>query len=182
MFKGNLRDVKDEDLLKIFQWRNQQFIRDVMFNSNLIEWNQHVNWYNSFKDSESKLVKIFTYKGEDYGVLSLNEIEKTINKCSWGFYIGNKEAPKGIGLLLGFESLEYIFKDLKIRKVCAEVIESNLKSRNFHEKLGFKLDGILRMHIKRDKHFENIYVYSLFSEEWKEKSQDIKIELEVRFR
>ena len=69
-----------------------------------------------------------------------------------------------------------------MRKICAQVIESNQISQKFHEKLGFKLDGILRRHIKRDSHYENIYVYSLFIEEWQEKSKEIKVELGGGFK
>lgn len=182
MFGASLRDIAVDDLEKIFVWRNKEHIRSVMFNQDVILWDQHIGWYNQLIDSQYKISKIFSVNHVDLGVLNINEIDRHSNKCSWGFYVGEKKAPKGTGLLLGYTSLEFIFNEIKIRKLCAEVIESNKISCNFHEKLGFKLEGILRKHIKRKATYENVYVYSLFVEEWEEKKKELKLELEGRFK
>lgn len=181
LIQGKLRDIHKDDLQKLLNWRNQQHIRNVMFNDALISWDQHVNWYENLIKSDNKISKIFTFKDEDLGVLNINNIEEENSCCEWGFYIGEKSAPKGAGLLLGFTSLEFIFTSLKMRKLNAEVIESNVISHNFHKKLGFRLDGIMRKQIKRNNNFEDVYLYSIFHDEWKEKSVQIKKELEERF-
>ncbi|MEO4054185.1 UDP-4-amino-4,6-dideoxy-N-acetyl-beta-L-altrosamine N-acetyltransferase [Solibacillus sp. CAU 1738] len=182
MFDASLRDIVVDDLEKILAWRNQEHIRSVMFNNNIISWQQHMDWYNELKNKKSKISKMFTFKDVTYGVLNINDIDKYSNKCSWGFYIGEIESPKGTGLLLGYTCLEFIFKELKFRKLCAEVIETNKISCGFHEKLGFKLEGTLRKHIKRNDRYEDIYVYSLFANEWEEKRIELKLELEERFK
>lgn len=181
MILGQLRDINKDDLKKILYWRNQLSIRSVMFNDSLISWEQHIKWYESLVKSENKISKIFTINGKDLGVLNINNINQETGCCEWGFYIGEKNSPKGAGLLLGFTSLEYIFKKLKMRKINAEVLESNIVSRNFHEKLGFHLDGVLRKEVKRNDIFEDLYLYSLFNHEWKERAVQIKKELEERF-
>lgn len=181
MIQGKLRNIHKEDLQKLLNWRNQKFIRDVMFNDSLISWEQHVEWYENLLKSNNKISKIFSFNGKDLGVLNINNIDKESESCEWGFYIGEKSAPKGAGLLLGFTSLQFIFTTLKMRKLSAEVLESNKISRNFHEKLGFQLDGILRKQIKRNNDFEDVYLYSIFHDEWEEKSVQIKKELEERF-
>lgn len=170
-----------KDLDKIFKWRNQEHIRNVMLNNNEISWDEHINWYINLQENKNKLSKIFIIEEMEYGVLNVNITDKEANTCTWGFYIGENSSLKGAGLLLGYTSLEFIFKGLEIRKLCAEVIGTNEISRNFHEKLGFKLDGTLRKHIKRVDNYEDIYVYSLFLEEWEEYSDSIKKELEERF-
>ncbi|MFJ8517776.1 UDP-4-amino-4,6-dideoxy-N-acetyl-beta-L-altrosamine N-acetyltransferase [Lysinibacillus xylanilyticus] len=178
MFNASLRDLVVDDLEKILAWRNQEHIRSVMFNDNIIEWQQHINWYKELKNSNRGISKIFTVNNVDYGILNVIDIDSYSNRCSWGFYIGDKKAPKGTGLLLGYTALEFVFKELKFRKLCAEVIETNKISCNFHEKLGFKLDGILRKQIKRNDKYEDIYVYSLFAEEWEVHKKQLILELE----
>ncbi|KPN97427.1 UDP-4-amino-4,6-dideoxy-N-acetyl-beta-L-altrosamine N-acetyltransferase [Lysinibacillus sp. ZYM-1] len=182
MLNASLRDIVIDDLEKVLAWRNQEHIRSVMFNDNIILWQQHMNWFNELKNNHYKLSKIFSIKNVDYGVININNIDEYSNRCSWGFYIGEKKAPKGTGILLGYISLEFVFKELKFRKLCAEVIESNKISCNFHEKLGFKLEGTLRKQIKRNENYEDIYIYSLFAEEWEEKRIELKLELEERFK
>ncbi|MFF6014771.1 UDP-4-amino-4,6-dideoxy-N-acetyl-beta-L-altrosamine N-acetyltransferase [Lysinibacillus fusiformis] len=177
MFNALLRDIVVDDLEKVLTWRNQENIRSVMFNNNIIEWEQHKNWYEKIKNSKNNISKIFTVNNVDYGILNIYDIDNYSNKCSWGFYIGDNNAPKGTGVLLGYTSLEFVFKELKFRKLCAEVIETNKISCNFHKKLGFKLDGILRKQIKRNDRYEDIYVYSLFAEEWEDNKKQLNLEL-----
>lgn len=181
MLGASLRDINKDDLVIVLGWRNQEHIRNVMFKDSLISWDQHVTWYKTL-NKVNKLSKIFAIKDIEYGVLNIYDVNQDSNSCSWGFYVGDTEAPKGTGLLLGYTSLEFIFKKMKIRKLCAEVIETNKISCKFHEKLGFKLDGTLRKHIKRNDTYEDVYVYSLFAEEWEEKCEEIKVGLEERFK
>lgn len=178
MVNASLRDIVEDDLDKILAWRNQEHIRSVMFNNDIIDWQQHSNWYKEIKSNNNKISKIFSVNKIDYGILNINNIDNYSNKCSWGFYIGDTNAPKGTGKLLGYTALEFVFKELKFRKLCAEVIETNQVSCNFHEKLGFKLDGVLRKEIKRNNEYEDIYVYSLFAEEWEKHKEYLKLELE----
>ncbi|MEK4424138.1 UDP-4-amino-4,6-dideoxy-N-acetyl-beta-L-altrosamine N-acetyltransferase [Solibacillus sp. FSL K6-1523] len=182
LFQEKLRNITLDDVKRIFDWRNQLFIRSKMFNSEEIIWEEHLEWYNSLPNKSDRIAKVFSCNRVDYGVLNVSIINKESGVCEWGFYIGDEHAPKGTGLLLGYTSLNYIFVDLELRKICAQVIESNEISQRFHEKLGFNLDGILRKHIKRDKHYEDVYVYSLFKDEWQRKSKVIKVELEERFK
>ncbi|MEK4173671.1 UDP-4-amino-4,6-dideoxy-N-acetyl-beta-L-altrosamine N-acetyltransferase [Lysinibacillus sp. FSL L8-0312] len=182
MLNASLRDIVIDDLEKILAWRNQEHIRCVMYNRDIILWQQHLIWFNELKNNKYKLSKIFSINNDDYGVININNIDRYSNRCTWGFYIGEQKSPKGTGLLLGYTTLEFIFKELKFRKLCAEVIESNKISRSFHEKLGFKLDGTLRKHLKLNEDYQDIYMYSLFAEEWEEKRIGLKLELEERFK
>ncbi|MBD8025401.1 UDP-4-amino-4,6-dideoxy-N-acetyl-beta-L-altrosamine N-acetyltransferase [Ureibacillus sp. Re31] len=178
MKKGNLRDIQWEDLEKVLFWRNQDFIRNVMFNDTLISYEQHITWYNQLQKNPNKICKIFSVDNRDYGVLNITNMDVESNTCEWGFYIGEKNSNKGTGLLLGYTSLNYIFSTLKIRKVWAEVLESNIISRNFHEKLGFQLDGVLRKHLLKSDQYEDVYLYSIFYSEWLLNKEKIKNELE----
>lgn len=181
MIQASLKDIEIKDLEKILNWRNQEHIRSAMFNNGKIAWQQHIEWYKQLQENKNKFSKIFMVENIDYGILNVTVLDQNANTCSWGFYIGENTPSKGIGLLLGYTSLEFIFKELHFRKLCAEVIKTNKISCNYHEKLGFTLDGVLRRHIKRDNNFEDIYLYSLFSEEWEIQRDRIKTELNKKF-
>lgn len=176
----SLKNIEEKDLELILQWRNQDHIRKVMFNSNIITMEQHINWYKNLKQKENSLSKIFYFDDIPYGVLNITNINKLNNTCEWGFYIGDSKTPHGMGTVLGYASLNYLFDVLNLRKVCGEVIENNKKSRNFHEKLGFKNDGILRKHIFKENDYADIYIYSIFDKEWEVQSKNIKLLIEGR--
>ncbi|TQR17383.1 UDP-4-amino-4,6-dideoxy-N-acetyl-beta-L-altrosamine N-acetyltransferase [Psychrobacillus vulpis] len=175
-----LKDVTENDLPLLFKWRNQEFIREVMYNSGIISWEQHIQWFQGLKNNDNKTTKIFYFDSVPYGVLNITNIDSKNNSCEWGFYIGNSEAPKGMGTILGFTSLNYIFREMKIRKISAEVLDYNIKSIHFHLKLGFTQEGKLREHILRNDTYLDILLYGLFASEWEEKSSNIKTIIEGR--
>lgn len=181
IFKAELKDMKEIDLKMILEWRNQEWIRSVMYNSDTISMEQHTKWYGNLQKSETAISKIFYYEGIPYGVLNVNGINRHHNRCEWGFYIGKQKAPKGMGTILGFTSLNYIFNELHIRKLCAEVIGSNDTSRAFHKKLGFHQEGILQKHIIKNKKEEDVFLYGIFRDEWKNKASEIQEIIEGRY-
>ncbi|GAA0319205.1 GNAT family protein [Bacillus carboniphilus] len=179
--KAKLMDIKETDLQLILDWRNQESIRKVMYNSDIILLDEHIRWFESLRKSEKAISKIFYYENIPFGVININQIDKTNKKCEWGFYIGNKNAPRGMGTVLGFISLNYIFDDLSMRKVNAEVLSMNEKSISLHRKLGFTQEGLLRKHIIKDKNYIDIYLFGLLQEEWKGKSDYIKSVIKGRY-
>ena len=64
--------------------------------------------------------------------------------------------------------LHYAFENLKLNKIEIRCGVGNAKSRAIPERLGFKLDGILRDEEWLYDHFHDIAVYSLLASEWKE--------------
>lgn len=150
----------------IFNWRNEPFIRSVMFNSEIIKWENHLKWFNSLAQNENQFVKILSYDNVPYGVANFSIADLNNSVGEWGFYIGEKDAPKGMGKALAYMMLNFLFDELNIRKVCAEVIDYNEVSLKFHEKVGFKSEGILRKQIYKNDRYCDVHLFSIFKEEW----------------
>lgn len=176
-----LRDIREEDLDLILQMRNQEHIRKVMFDSDIISFTKHSEWLRSLKKSETDIAKIFYNNGKPYGMLNVNKIDNRHRTCDWGFYIGDLSAPRGMGTLLGFTALNFIFNKLYMKKVCAQVIENNNISINFHEKFGFIQEGILRKQIFKEDSYKDIYLYGIFAEEWQERSVSLCKEIKTKY-
>lgn len=167
----------DKDLIKfvdatevhvelIYNWRNQPFIREVMYDSEPIKWENHLNWFQNILTNEQKVVKILYYKEIPYGLANFQMTDASANVGEWGFYIGEQQAPKGMGTVLAYEMLEFLFKELNVRKVCAKVIDYNEVSLHFHKKVGFIQEGVLRKHILKNERYCDVHVFSIFKEEW----------------
>lgn len=176
--RAELYDVKPTDLNLILEWRNEDSIRNVMFNSEVITSEQHNDWFNSLNTSHTNISKVFSFDGIPYGVLNINKIDKINNSCEWGFYIGNQSSPKGIGTILGYTALNYIFDELFIRKLSAQVLDNNRKSIYFHEKLGFLKEGILREQIVRNHSYLDVTLFGYLKSEWRKKSPALKESIE----
>lgn len=172
-----LINATEEHIKLIYNWRNQQFIREVMYNSELIKWENHLNWFHSVLTNNQKYLKILYYNNIPYGLANFQMTNANANVGEWGFYIGEKESPKGMGTVLAYKMLEFLFEELNVRKVCAEVIDFNETSLHFHKKVGFIQEGVLRKHILKNNRYSDVYVFSIFKEEWLKR----KIELEKMF-
>lgn len=175
-----LKDIDENDLSLLLNWRNQEAIREVMFNSNTISWEQHNQWFNKLQNDDSAKSKLFYFDNIPYGVLNITQIDPVSNTCEWGFYIGSPTAQKGMGTILGYTALNFIFQELYIRKLSAQVFDFNDKSIKFHEKMGFTQEGKLRAHVMKDGQCIDVFLYGLLSSEWGEQSLLVKKAIEGR--
>ena len=175
-----LKEIDESELELILNWRNQKQIREVMFNSDLISYEQHLIWYERLQESNTTLSRIFYFDNIPHGVINIHEIDYKNKKCKWGFYIGNREAPKGMGTILGYTALNYIFIDLEMRKLCAEVLDFNKRSIHYHKKLGFIEEGQLRSHIRKNGQYMDVLLFGLFNHEREKKLPLIRMEIEAR--
>lgn len=166
IYNSFLRPVTNDDLQLIFNWRNRIEIRKFMFNNKEIEWEEHLNWFNSLKNDENNIIKIFIEDGEPRGVVQVNKINTIDKTAEWGFYIGDGYKI-GLGKTLAYHALNYIYNELNIRKLSAKVLSTNEKSLRFHQKIGFVKEGTLRQHITRDKKFLDIILFAQFNQSWK---------------
>lgn len=172
--KANLKLITEPDLELVLNWRNQEFIRRVMYTSRRISADEHVSWFRRLQDNPSSRSLLFYFEGQPYGVVNINRINPYNLTCDWGFYIGEQSAPKGLGTVLGYKALEYIFEQLQMRKVCAEVLEYNEISIRFHKKLGFVEEGSLREQVLKDGQYLDVMLLGMFARDWPRHSLNLQ--------
>lgn len=63
-------------------------------------------------------------------------------------------------------ALDLVFHQVGMRKVCAQVLDYNVKSLSLHKKLGFHEEGRLLQQVIRDEKFIDIILFGLFKETW----------------
>lgn len=162
-----LRQIVEDDLEIILKWRNSEHVRANMFTDHIITKEEHMSWYNNFKKYEQlNKYMVYEYSGTSIGLVNITQIDRLNSKCHWGFYIGEKNAPKGSGLAMGYLALEYIFEVLKIRKLCSEILAFNQASINYHKKLGFSIEGRLKEHVLKKGVYNDVIIMALFQREW----------------
>ena len=164
-----LRKISAEDLPLILEWRNSEEVRVCMFNSNIISEHEHYAWFEKQQNMESS-VWLLHYDdfGSPDGVVYFVNISADTLDASWGFY-AKPSSPRGTGTKLCNDGLRYAFKNLGLLSVKAEVLEHNLRSQKFHEKLGFiKSSDTLR--VKKNRHKAGGAIeYIMFNDKYSEK-------------
>lgn len=162
-----LRDIKLEDKEMIRQWRNMPEVAKYMYSDHNITLEEHENWFNRIlKDKESHYFIIVSDE-QDVGLVNLYNLDYEHKRCYWAFYLANPSVRgKGVGSFVEYSILKYVFQELKLNKLCAEVLDFNESVLNMHKSFGFKEEGILREHIKKDGKFYNVVSIAILCSEW----------------
>ncbi|MNX24305.1 Spermidine N(1)-acetyltransferase [compost metagenome] len=168
-----LRPMADADLERVLAWRNSERVRSCMFSDQLIPLEQHRAWWERAKTSPTSVHLIFEKEGVPMGVVNFTAIDRQNGRCSWGFYVGPENTPRGTGTLMGLLAIDYAFGTLGMRKICAEVIGFNTASLGYHRKLGFLQEGRLARHVLRGNGYEDVVLFALFAEDWPEARQPL---------
>lgn len=163
---GLLRSLVKSDLDMVLEWRNADRIRHSMFTDDLISRDQHYAWFEALGQSND-IYLVFEWQHEPVGISNFKAIDQGNQTGFWGFYLGKTGLPRGMGVLLGYHSMEFAFGELGIRKLCSQVLVNNAVSLDFHKKMGFFEEGVLREHIKKEGKYLDVINMAQFNQGWK---------------
>lgn len=162
---GTLRPIKDSELELMLSWRNTPTVRENMYTSHEITLTEHLSWWARIQDSGSQQYFMYEYQDKPLGIVGFTNIDENNQNSSWAFY-ASPNAPKGNGSRMEILALDYAFNELKLHKLCCEVLGFNTPVIKLHEKFGFKVEGIFREQYHRDSLFIDIYRLGILKDEW----------------
>jgi UDP-4-amino-4,6-dideoxy-N-acetyl-beta-L-altrosamine N-acetyltransferase len=160
------------DAGQVLAWRNRPDVARFMCNDRRITPEEHARWMARVLASDTDRYWIVEHGGCARGVVNLSDIDWDHRRCSWGFYRGEPEsAPEGAGDRLRMADAlrplaEIAFIDLRLDKLCAQVLESNERSLALHERIGFVQEGVLRAHVRRADGVHDVVLLSMLRSEW----------------
>lgn len=161
---GRLRPLFPADLEQVRAWRNHPDIRAFLFTRHEITPEEHRRWYEAATADPGRHLLVYEEASQPLGFVSF-AATRSPSVADWGFYAA-PGAARGTGGRLGTAALAYAFDVLRLHKVCAEVLAGNAASLRFHEKLGFRREGVLReQHFDGDC-YQDVVRYGLLAAEW----------------
>ena len=165
MPSGRLRDLAEADLPLVLSWRNHPDIRRCMFNQQPIEPSEHLAWYARASADPDTWLYIYEAGGEARGFAKISRIRGG-QVADWGFYAA-PDAAKGTGSQLGRAVLAQAFDSLGLHKLCAQVLAGNQRSLDFHRRLGFQPEGVLREQHFDGSRYQDVHLFGLVASEWR---------------
>lgn len=163
-----LRPMEESDLERVLGWRNHPDVRRFMYTQNEIALPDHQRWFARAREDSTRHLLIFEQAGEPTGFVNITQ-QASLKVADWGFYLAPNSA-RGIGKRLGEAALRYGFESLTLHKVCGQALAYNESSINFHKKLGFQQEGLLRDQHFDGQQFHSVVCFGLLSEEWQSQS------------
>ena len=166
------RSIELKDKNCIMQWRNSERVRSNMYSDHIISQQEHESWFRHALVDQSASFLIFLFQERPVGFISFTNINHIHGRCTWAFYLGEIDVPRGTGSAMEFFALYYAFVVLEIRKLCCEVFAFNTGVIKLHEKFGFANEGRLVEHyIKNDK-YEDVVCLAKFGVKWIEERKN----------
>jgi UDP-4-amino-4,6-dideoxy-N-acetyl-beta-L-altrosamine N-acetyltransferase len=165
MFKGQIRSVTNDDIDMVFEWRNRDQIRKNMYNSEIIEYDTHKKWFESILTSNNSQYFIYEQEKAPLGLVSFTNIDYENKHASWAFY-SSDFSVRGVGSEMEKLALQHAFNNLGLNKLCCEVLDFNFPVVRFHQKHGFKIEGIKKQQYKRDNEYFDIYQLAIFKKDY----------------
>ena len=160
----------NEEFLEIVRkWRNTPEISKHMYTDHYITKKEHKNWFNKMRNDPTKKYWIINLNNKNVGLVSLFDIDRHNKRCYWAYYLADPSS-RGIGLgrLIELNVYTYVFEKLGLNKLCCEVLAQNQLVVKIHQKYGSKIEGIFRMHIYKNKIFNDIVCMGILKEEWED--------------
>jgi UDP-4-amino-4,6-dideoxy-N-acetyl-beta-L-altrosamine N-acetyltransferase len=162
---GRLRALAEADLPLVLSWRNHPDIRRCMFNPQPIESNEHLAWFARASADPDTYLYVYEAQGQPSGFAKIVRIDRG-QVADWGFYAA-PGAAKGTGSRLGRAVLEQAFGTLGLHKLCAQVLASNERSLEFHRRMGFQPEGVLREQHFDGEAWQDVHLFGLVASEWR---------------
>ncbi|ABW20042.1 GNAT family N-acetyltransferase [Alkaliphilus oremlandii] len=75
MLKYNFKNIEKNDCDLIFEWANDETVRNNSFNSNTIEYEEHVKWFDEKLKSTDSIMHIFEVNNVSVGLIRLDRFD-----------------------------------------------------------------------------------------------------------
>lgn len=170
-----LRLMSQEDQATVFYWRNADHVRKNMYTDHLISPDEHAQWFARAINDPGACHLIFELQKRPVGVVSFTAINPAHERCTWAFYLGETDVPRGTGSAMEFLALTHAFETMHIRKLCCEVFAFNSSVIRLHEKFGFQIEGRFVRHYLKAKQYEDIVCMARFSASWQEEKPALSV-------
>lgn len=150
------------------RWFNHPLVYKYMNLSPSLKLEDTISWFerNSSKDNRVDLV---FYEGEDLvSMTGLTNVDKDNGLAEFYIVVNPDLQRNGFGKQSVELTLNYGFQKLPIHKIYLFTNDYNKRANNLYLKSGFKLEGKLRRHMKREGELIDRYVFGILKEEWEE--------------
>lgn len=112
---------------------------------------------------------IIRYQGDVAGRIGIYYINKPFRFGSIGYWLADQFQGKGIIVQSCIGILDYGFNTMGLNRIEIRCAVGNHKSRAVPERLGFKLEGVMRDGELLQGKFVDLYVFSMLKKEWEQR-------------
>lgn len=157
--------LQEEHLEKVMGWRVKPEISSNMITDVEYDMKKQHRWFNSIIKDDTCRYWVVSYRNILIGLINLAVIDGKNFRCSAGYYIGELEYRQ-LGAEITPYLYNYVFKEMKFRKIYGEVMWGNESILTIHKLHGFRDVGIYKDHIFKNGNYFDVVLIELLSDVW----------------
>lgn len=164
-----LNYLDDETIMRIREWRNQSFVKNMMYSQHDITEEEHRKYITSILEDKNRGLFVFYLDDIPFGVYQY-KIYPEGNYTIGGNYLVKQEYQD-----MGYGTIQLYFMDIIIfnylccHKEYSEVLDINQRIIAINKKLNVPLEGVLRQHRFVNGKYHDVFCYGLLKTEWEQK-------------
>lgn len=135
--KIKFREIKISDAKKILDWRKKDRITNFQFTDINNSLKLQKNWIVKSYEQADYYHWLVMFKNKLIGFISINGINLRKSEATWSWYVG-EEKYFTLGGYIPPYFYNWVFKNLKINKIYANVFENNYNVIQIHKLHGYK--------------------------------------------
>jgi len=163
----SFRKLSVDDLSLVLEWRTSEHVTKFMYSDIEKNIDNQKKWFEKISNDDSQYYWIILCKEVPIGLISLNNINRQHQKASFGYYIGDLNYSIIAGRIHPY-LYNFVFFQLGLNKLYAEVMEGNDGMMKMHTYYGFSHLATFKEHIYKYKQFHDVAYFELLSATWKE--------------
>ena len=127
-----------------------------------------LDWFNSRNDTDDRLDLAIVDKssGGCVGEAVLNQWDPGNESCNFRIQIGPAGQNRGLGTEATRLIIGHGFERLGLHRISLEVYAFNPRARRAYEKVGFRVEGVLRESFRYNGEWIDATVMSILASEW----------------
>ncbi len=164
----NFTMLSEELKSEVLNWRNDDRIRKWMFDKNVIELTNHLNFINKLLIDHTNFYWLVFKKERPIGVVNINNYNSSEEAAEWGFYINPALFMSNLGFELFHETINLFFEPFALKELKGFVQEDNKNALMLNDFFGMK-------------HFDFVLLYNkkysfrkITFQEWKSKKKTLQ--------
>ena len=162
-----LREIYEEELELIMSWRTREDITKFMYTDPVLTIEKQRAWYEKNKFDNANIHLIIESDNVPIGLLSVTDIDRKNNRCSWGYYIADKDKRNlKLALTIEWNLYDYVFYELKLNKLTGELFKFNKAVIRLHQMCGSVIEGERKEHILKNGKYYDIVEMGICKADW----------------
>ena len=161
--------LTESHLPQVLKWRTSEEVTQFMVSDVEHDAEKQRQWFEKISADDSCRYWVIETE-RPIGVINLADIDTEHCTCSWGFYVGDVQS-KNLGGLVPPYLYNFIFNNLSIDSLIADVMEHNTQVKKLHKLHGYRDEGLLEEPVVKNAAVIPLRRFRLSKEQWLKKTR-----------